>query len=652
MKKSKLSVGLVTSFIGALALTACNETTQAVTPKDDSIIELIGYNGENDKIEIKTDLYNELKETKDGVQLYYNAILEALIRYEYPKLSQQPNSTLKSITLLENEAGEKVDAAKETAAETARQNHTDPNEEWDKVLESHDCKTDEDLKKFYLYDLEKKEITKWHYDENMEELKNEYIGVSKTWQPVAPAIENVDPVYPYHVLHILVTLGADKADYTRGTISESEAAKLWQVVRQLIDGQYSFQEIAMNKTDDTGSKDQYGDVEIMSTKTSFYNEFKLGVYAYDAILSGLNTEGTGEDANPAYKALGLDASKTVVTETTSTQIKEEKVVDMLKQEMISRVNLPVSSTTIPAIPYEVFKRIGEVAKEDKIGTFAPEAGDVALPRNVLYNQFLNFHSPFVITDEDIVPGSSFDDDTVATVSHNFANPTGDNTLKLASTNFKQVALPTTGGSTVNKNVVADKSGNVIIGVRSEAGIHFMVMRKSIFENTNASVGKQSTSLQDYYTTYIPGEEGYPESGETFVNMKTTSDESYYTNRANTIKNEIQSTSTFDAAYDYRLYEALMDNELVKGKIHFADEKEGSSAIEKAIEDYISLLRETKHNGDVDSINKAWQSYLLMLRGQNDVRNYKGSLMPTTCAFSFNSANKAEFEEGGRCYVQK
>ena len=87
MKKSKLSVGLVTSFIGALALTACNETAD-VTSKDNSLVELVDYNGET--IEIQTDeMYAKYSESSDGRKLYYDAILEALIRYEYPKLQEE-----------------------------------------------------------------------------------------------------------------------------------------------------------------------------------------------------------------------------------------------------------------------------------------------------------------------------------------------------------------------------------------------------------------------------------------------------------------------------------------------------------------------------------------------------------------------------------
>ena len=635
MKKGKLSVGLVTSFIGALALTACGESTPSVTAKEGSIIEIADYNGSSEKINISTDLYEELKDKKDGVQKYYNAVLEALIRYEYPKLSQYEGSTLKSITTLENTAAEKVEAAKQTASDNASQNKTSYDDEWKKILDSHDCENESDLKQYYLYDLEKSEITSWHYEQNKEDLQRQFIGVTADWKPVTDGVENVDPVYPYHVLHILVSLSADKSNYIRGTISDSEASLLWQVVRQLIDGEYSFQEIAMNKTNDTGSKDQFGDVEIMSTKTSFYNEFKLGVYAYDAILSGVNDE--NDNTRAIYRALGLDSEAEVVVETTqaSGEVKAG-VQNLIAKDMVNDVKTPLGNfTTIPTIPYDVFRKIGEAHDENKIGNFSPESGDVALPRNVLFNQFLNFHSPFVISNEDIINSGDFDDDQVTTVEHDFEN--GD--LKIKTTNFN------------DNGILTDKDGNVIIGVRSEAGIHFMVMRKSVFEETNKSAGKQGTSLEQYYTTSIPGDEEFPAEGETFVNMKKTSDSSYYVDRANTIKKEITSTSTFDAAYDYRLYEYLTDvNDAVIGSfikdITYADE-----GAKEAIADYIKLLRENKHEDGLDSINEAWKSYLAMLDYQNTVRAYDNALVPTECAFSFNEANKDQYKEGGKCYVE-
>ena len=642
MKKSKLSVGLVTSFIGALALTACNETAD-VTSKDNSLVELVDYNGET--IEIQTDeMYAKYSESSDGRKLYYDAILEALIRYEYPKLQEEG---LKSYNSLLKQADDAIASAKETANDNASTNGTTYDEEWDKILESHDCEDEEDLRQYYLYNYEKEELSDWYAKNNIDSLKDEYIGVKSDWSlvPEADKTEDVTSLFPYHILHTLVTLSADKANYNRGTITASEASNLWQTVRKLIDASYSFESIAGSDLNgDTGSKSAFGDVGIMTTKTSFYNEFKLGIYAYDALLSGVNAY--NENSNGAiYDAFGLNPTAEVTVETTANGgnagIKKQLVTDLIQSEMVDNVKTPISNTTaftqIPTVPYDVFRQIGNLAEEDKINALSPESGDIALPRNVLYNQFLNFHSPFVITDEDIVDNGDYADDSVNTVAHDFVN--GD--LRIAQTNFVQMTV-----NGVQKGVLCDRNGDVIVCVRSEAGIHFMLMRKSIFQATNAQSGKATQSLQDYYTTAIPGDEDFPATGETYVNMKTTDDQSYYKDRANDIKDAVKDTN-FDAAYDYRLYEYLINNDLVKGKITFSDEK-----VEKNIVEYIKLLRESKSVSDAESMNSSWQTYLLMLRYQNTVRDFNNSLLPSTCAFTFNSAHANEFKEGGRCYVNK
>ena len=130
-------------------------------------------------------------------------------------------------------------------------------------------------------------------------------------------------------------------------------------------------------------------------------------------------------------------------------------------------------------------------------------------------------------------------------------------------------------------------------------------------------------------------------------MKSTDDQSYYKDRANEIKDAVKDTN-FDAAYDYRLYEYLVgEDSLVYGKIQYSDPK-----VEKNIKEYIKLLREAKSVSDAESINSSWQTYLLMLRYQNTVRAFENSLLPSTCAFTFNAAHADEYKEGGACYVNK
>ena len=702
MKKSKLSIGLVTSFIGALALTSCGETA-TVNPSDKSVVDFIGYNNSTDRIEINVDeLYREFGQGKDGTTKYYNAILESLIRYEYPKLAADENPKepdLKKFSRIKSEAVDKVKAARQTANDNASNNGTDPEEEWDKILKNNDVDSEENLRLKYVYELEKEAMTDWYFKKHFETseddtvvgLRQEYIGVSATtdettgltkdWTEIEPATENVEPVFPYHVIHILVKLSADAGDYSHATISQAEAEKLWDIVRHLVDGQYSFEETA--KLSDDTSSSEFGDVELMSTRTSFYNEFKLGTYAYDAILSKNNEEIADVNDN-IYKAFGIDSSAEIVTKTMAeadpvTGVEhrvetKEKVVDLIKETMLDEVNVHLQDpqTSLPAIPFDVFRQIGLLAKEDKIGTFSPEGGQASLPRNVLFNAFLNFRSPFVITNELLKQDSvAFGDDQAATETYNFDD---EEVLKLQSNNFQSGKL---GDPAFAKKVLCDTNGNVVIGVRSTAGIHFMVMRKSVFENTNkkayekvvykadgtidedASVLKTHTSLEDYYyTAEIPTDKNYDYDHETYVNIKNVNDSSYYTNRVNTIKNDVKS-SNFDAAYDYRLYETLLNYPLeggaLKDRIHFSDEVEGKSVIRANIEKTISQLRESAKLSQEESINKAWTEYLMQLINQNELRSdegmYKDAFVPTTCAFSFKRGNEDLWKEGGECYVK-
>ena len=702
MKKSKLSIGLVTSFIGALALTSCGETA-TVNPSDKSVVDFIGYNNSTDRIEINVDeLYREFGQGKDGTTKYYNAILESLIRYEYPKLAADENPKepdLKKFSRIKSEAVDKVKAARQTANDNASNNGTDPEEEWDKILKNNDVDSEENLRLKYVYELEKEAMTDWYFKKHFETseddtvvgLRQEYIGVSATtdettgltkdWTEIEPATENVEPVFPYHVIHILVKLSADAGDYSHATISQDEAEKLWDIVRHLVDGQYSFEETA--KLSDDTSSSEFGDVELMSTRTSFYNEFKLGTYAYDAILSK-NNEEIAEVNDNIYKAFGIDSSAEIVTKTMAeadpvTGVEhrvetKEKVVDLIKETMLDEVNVHLQDpqTSLPAIPFDVFRQIGLLAKEDKIGTFSPEGGQASLPRNVLFNAFLNFRSPFVITNELLKQDSvDFSNDQIATETYNFDD---EEVLKLQSNNFQSGKL---GDPAFAKKVLCDTNGNVVIGVRSTAGIHFMVMRKSVFENTNkkayekvvykadgtidedASVLKTHTSLEDYYyTAEIPTDKNYDYDHETYVNIKNVNDSSYYTNRVNTIKNDVKS-SNFDAAYDYRLYETLLNYPLeggaLKDRIHFSDEVEGKSVIRANIEKTISQLRESAKLSQEESINKAWTEYLMQLINQNELRSdegmYKDAFVPTTCAFSFKKGNEDLWKEGGECYVK-
>ena len=79
MKKSKLSITLVTSFIAAMAMSACS----SVSSSKDAIVTFTPY-GTKESIDLITDdVYNQYGNTSAGISKFYEKILEVLIRYKF-----------------------------------------------------------------------------------------------------------------------------------------------------------------------------------------------------------------------------------------------------------------------------------------------------------------------------------------------------------------------------------------------------------------------------------------------------------------------------------------------------------------------------------------------------------------------------------------
>ena len=734
MKKSNLSLCLVTSFIGALALSACSTAaTSGPTASTQSIVEGIEYNTDTGKFYVDIDkFYSEYGETDTGTTLFYDSVVESLVRYKYEKLSEQ-YTNLKPYRDLVNESTRKVNVQHQIARDNAASNGTSEGEEWDKILDSYDCETENDLKEHFLYELEKTEIDDWFLKQNLTTVKDQYIGLDNTWSTLPQGkdeeqkIRNYSSVYPYHITHVLVKLDADATDYTKATITSEQAKKLWDVVRKLIDRTYNFEDVMVD-SDDT-SKDEFGDVGIMSTQTGFYNEFKLGIYAFDGLMSGVNHEATEDEkegetvkykANAEmYKAFGIDSKAVVNLETTQSgnvaHESYEKVTDLVSETMVEKVETSMTGyekdgqltpyTNIPTVPWEVFKLMGdENTNIEKIGNSEVKASSAAYPRNVLFNQYLNFRSPFVITNEDISTlidknGTELDVADIVNTSavayktkvgsyHDFSEPAEADKptttrFWVANNNFytpSDTFVPSLKQDSERK-VLGTSKGDVIIGVRSSAGIHFMVMRKSVFQATNntayesvvynadgsidvtASIAKTNTTLQEYYTTETPkaGEE-YP--SQSYVKNVITTDPTYYTKRAETIKSKLKNSDSndiYDAAYSYRLFDYLTDV-VGKDNLKFFDaDTLVNSKIYSNIQETIKRLRENKYYSNEESILSSWTEYFQQLTNQNNMRKLRGQL-PTTCAFKFIKANKTTdeatrkaylklFEEGGECYVK-
>ena len=676
MKKSKLSLGLVTSFIASMALTACGSD---VTKNSTNLVEFTGYEGQSLSVAID-EIYNDYLESSAGISKYYDQVMEVLIRHAF---QQDPNATgilgskdgkiavKRNYNQIKETAKENVESAKEQAKQNAESNGTDRKTEWQNILSEKGVKDEEELLQYFIYKLEKEEIEDWYYENHKVELRQEYLGLesNSTTTDLKPHLSTkATSRFPYHVRHILIKNEDGAKDYVRGTISQDAAKRLSSTVQLLADGRTetnpngnTFGEVAFDKSEDSSSS-SYGDVGLMTNaisgeKLGMVNEFQLGIYAYDAIVKN----GAGDrDAN-TYNVIdnGLGLSK--------------------KLEDGTVVADAFAVRGIVEIPYSVFVELGDVAElENNYVTGLPvEDNKSALyPRNLLWNRYLNNHNIFVITN------GKRDSDTDNYVPYNTAEPDESRDVKSSASYYTAadayakydgtgtaIDYSKLGGFKANKNflndggtidttterVLSDERGNVIIGVRSEFGIHLMIVEKSAYDY-NAAV-----KLEDYYTTYLPTETDkyptVPAGDHTYVDFIYSDKQQEYKTRSDTVKSAIKG---FDSTYDYRLYEELREYEGV--------DKEKNAKLFNAINEYIDLQREKNKNEQEDGLKKVWQTYFDLLETQDyyrlDIKATNDRVVPEGCKIAFTkdistlglnadqkARWKAAFEEGGKCYVK-
>ena len=616
MKKKKLTLGLASSFIAALGLSACS----GVSSSNEAIVTYTGYAGEEVNVLTNT-IYNKYRESSDGIAMYYNAILESIIRYEF---DSNPSGVVykKSNAQIKTEAENNVSGEKSKAEENAKTNNTSYSTEWDKILSSYDCEDEDELLEHFIYQIEKTEISDKYFADNKDALTQEYIGVDDEGQAVESKAKSS---FPYHIRHVLVSISEGETEYYHGTISQDQAKKLGSVISYLEDDSYTFADVAKKLSGDSGSAAKGGDVGIMTPSTSFVNEFKLGIYAYDAVFAGR------EENSAIESGLGLDAQVKIGASTTNKSVKEA----------IQEVGLKL-------VPHDAFVKIGDEAETELVyGKKINDGNSNYYPRNIYWNNYLNFHNPFVITNQAI-------------------NSSGETVIDSSITDFSRWSEPNEEGI----RFLTDENGHIIIGVRSSHGIHLMITQKSIYEFNEG--GKQTSvpSLEEYYTTSVPTDENFPSytvdetsvKKSTYVNFIKTSEATEYNTRANEIKTAIKS---FDSGYDYRLYEDFV----ASGKIHF-NETDGINLGEK-IAEYINASRNTNKNSSEDTLTSSWKTYLEQIAVQNQEKNYVTGIVASglphegesikrvinvRCAIGFKSDaaqnRTGEWAQGGMCYYEE
>ena len=625
MKKSKLSLCLASSFVAALSLAACN----SVSSKEGAVVTIKSSNGQSVTL-LSDAVYNKYKTESDGVSKFYNAILESLIRYEYQNPSsairtQNWTKAIKSNSEIKSEAENNVKNDKNTAEENAKTNDTSYETEWESILNSHNCEDEDELLEYYIYQLEKEDITdKYFLQQKDSTLLTEWIGIKDDG---SSADGDAKGVFPYHIRHVLASISGGATNFYSGTITQNEAKALGNIMKSLI-GSNTFAETAKLYSGDTGSAAKGGDVGIMATTTSFVNEFKLGIYAYDAIYTHQ------DDAARATIKKGLGIDNTYKLDLFG----EDEGVGI--EDAWSDNGYGINNGYVQEVPFGAFLKIGELAEveKDNSGKQVNKGNEHYFPRNVLYNYYLNFHNPFVITKDVIKDDTGFPELYSGTEY---------------DARFAVIALPQG-----QREVLTDEQGNVIIGCRSEHGIHFMIMEKSIYDYSEGGKGNDKTSLEDYYTSYTPSDSEYPTTSngtkkDTYVSFIQTSDNSTYTSRASEIKSAVKS---FDSTYDYRLFDYILNIE--GANVSIKDE-----TLKTAIGEYISRTRVSNLDNAYKSLNEAWRTYTELVALQYDNRTVWDESDVTSanafrtihprCAVGFRSHTGTAWSKdaGGICYYE-
>ena len=612
MKNKLLGLALVACF-STVALSSCGSNKWL--KKSDKVVVTI------DGTEYTTeDLFGQLATSNaTGVAAYYNAISEVIVRNATRSYAES--------TELKKAVDASVDQLKEEAHNNADANGTSYKKEWNAILENKGVESEKELIEQLTYNELQSHLQDEYYDLNSNELLEDYLN----------------EMLPYHVRHILVKVSASAGTLARGTITQSEALKLASVVRRMAnlneDGTVkktteTFGEVAFQASEDTGSASLYGNLDVMTTSTSFVNEFKLGIYAYESLFAHKNADSraqyfTDTTADTTY---GVSLQKNTYAIPTDAQTAWSSRQETITTDSTWNGTEEVATSTyqrrkdgIGFIPFSVTQKIGEVADmvtNPRTNKKVNDGDADYYPRNIYFNYYFNDHGISVITNE--------------TEVGNFKRVVG----------FDKPILCADGD--VNKPVLVTRAGS------SYQGVHFMVVEKS-------AIGSTNEELTTYYDKRTPAQltkDGNADLiGKTYVTAIKSTDTSTYSSRSKAIESEVKG---FDSMIDTRMFEyylGLSTDE--EGNLITPVDKDGNSLpsikiadekIQETLLKYIQVRRAGNKSDAINSNKDAWDSYIDLLKEQDSFAAKRR--IPLVCASRFEEGKIDSVSNGGSCYEQK
>ena len=635
MKKTTKSMILALTALSSIALSACG-----ISPKEDFVIDYTydSPNGESTTSEITAqdvlDRYLN-QEGTTAAQAYYNAMYEVALR----KVFEDENGKFHEyLSEVQADANQDVAEAKDSA------NEADTSWE-DYLINTLNIKGDN----LSVEEREHQYYLQCETTAMKEKVSDEFYETFKQWDPSKDTasqedIDEFNMVYgengyinkkvPYHVRDILIKVDADASDYTRGEISSTNAQDIYDLLNELVRSNTTtntYGDIARRMSDDTASAATLGE-HLMDLDTSFINEFKLGVYTYDALIN-----------------------ETVIdNETNRARIEQFTMPQNVEQEL--------SHVGVTYIPYEAAFLLNQYKNTESV--IDPTTGQELsvnegnadyYPRNIIFNKYFNSHNVSFITNMKVDSSDPTNDytytDTGATVKTDID----------ADGNYKLNTEPYFAEGTSEANhfreipgleypVLCDEKGNPILVSRSEtsnAGIHFVVIEKSALETTT-----DDTPLNAYYAPLTPitqngvdpstGDKYYnpdfptDDNGNqitTYVNNSLTLSVEGYNERVSTLKDKYESyTST---QKDFQLFQWVTEGNF----------KAANQSIQDKIDQYIEYSMLNVDATNEQKLIDSWNDYNNTIIEQENARQM--GLIPETCAIHFGDPEY--YSEGRLCY---
>lgn len=411
MKKGRRITSLITSLLSLATLASCKDEYKYPDAKwKDGVIVNVG--GKDMTFD---EFYDLLKDSKGSISAMYSVAKNVLAQLVTPVTDSIRNTVETKINDLQN-----------TWKTNARTNQTSKKEEMEKTFDSENVEDLDELRSKYIAQEQNTANSNEFYDINVDGKTNKdykyYISedMTKTY---------VNKQAPYHVSHILVKVDASEArdGWWDGKISSDDAKQIDNVVSMLTQSD-SFGSIAQIASDDEGSAKQYGELYTsgdsamvaMEKTTSYINEFKLGLYAYEAFLNPKISQSSAQDK---VKASLRVPGKAETNEGGHSYENETAVKDTIKEIAIGGKSVLDPTTAKPTnhtsgsyafgIPISAAFTLGYVADTDKnivTKNSVDFANESQYPRNILFNKYFNYHGvSFLYDDSDDYDASFLED---------------------------------------------------------------------------------------------------------------------------------------------------------------------------------------------------------------------------------------------------